>query len=172
VTSSVTTSSLAHLVAATATKVTVMTDTEVKSRAPGWVPDLSTLGARLALVRQAMGWNIAEAATACGVPVASWRNWENRGKEPRGLINVAMKIAGVTGIDYRWLALGPDQRLPEGAGSATPYYVHSQDQSGTYSTTERVVAIGLTDRRVDSANGISGVRARPLDLGRSAVRAT
>lgn len=85
-----------------------MTNTGVQTREPGWVPDVSSLGARLALVRQAMGWNIAEAATTCGLPVASWRNWENRGKEPRGLLNVAMKIAGVTGVDYRWLALGPE----------------------------------------------------------------
>ncbi|MEV0899264.1 helix-turn-helix transcriptional regulator [Actinoplanes sp. NPDC049802] len=94
-----------------------MTNAAGKGRAPGWVPDVNSLGARLALVRQAMGWNIAEAASNCGIPIASWRNWENRGKEPRGLVNIAMKIAGVTGVDYRWLALGPVEEIPATAAS-------------------------------------------------------
>jgi transcriptional regulator with XRE-family HTH domain len=82
------------------------------TRAPGWVPDASTFGARLALVRQAMGWgNVKQAAQLCGIPVETWRNWERDGGEPRGLVNAAMKIAGVTGVDYRWLAIGPDDRV-------------------------------------------------------------
>jgi transcriptional regulator with XRE-family HTH domain len=100
--------SLAHTVAFKTVTLFAMNALE-KSRQPGWVPNINTFGARLALARQAMGWgNVAEAANACGIPIASWRNWERDGREPRGLLNVAMKIAGVTGIDYRWLAIGPD----------------------------------------------------------------
>jgi transcriptional regulator with XRE-family HTH domain len=72
----------------------------------GWIPDDSTLGARLALVRQRMGWNIKEAAIACAIAPESWRRWEADRTEPRGL-STYMKIAGVTGVNYRWLAFGP-----------------------------------------------------------------
>lgn len=98
--------------------------TQTARREPGWIPDLSTFGARLAAVRQAMGWgNVAEAATACGIPVATWRNWERDGREPRGIVTKSMMIAGVTGVDYRWLAMGPE-RMPEPAspGMATRRY--------------------------------------------------
>jgi hypothetical protein len=75
----------------------------------GWVPGVDTFGARLALVRQAMGWgNVAEAAVACGVPVASWRNWERDDRSPRDLARIVHKIATRTGCDPIWLA-GLDQ---------------------------------------------------------------
>lgn len=71
----------------------------------GWIPDVSTFGARLALVRQRMGWgNVAEAALACGVPVASWRNWERDGRKPRDLPGVVQAIAARTGVSAVWLA--------------------------------------------------------------------
>ena len=85
--------------------------TDLSPRPPGWTPDVSTFGARLALVRQRMGWgNVKQAADLCGTPVQSWRGWERDGLMPRSLITVCIKIAGVTGVDYRWLALGPDDR--------------------------------------------------------------
>lgn len=69
-----------------------------------WVPDDNTFGARLALVRQRMGWgNVKLAAEACGLPPESWRTWERDGVEPRGLNRIARKVADVTGCSYAWL---------------------------------------------------------------------
>lgn len=150
---------LAHLLASTVANLFAMT-TQEERRAPGWVPDISTFGARLALVRQAMGWgNVAEAAKMCGVPIASWRNWERDGREPRGLINVAMKIAGVTGVDYRWLALGPDvqQGQPVPAVGMKP----TGEYPMRYRPREHVVAIGAGEVR--DSNMRSNLRTRPID---------
>jgi transcriptional regulator with XRE-family HTH domain len=73
-----------------------------------WVPKLATFGARLAAVRHHMGWNIKEAATACGVPAQSWRGWELDGREPHRQVTIALAIAGRTGCDVDWL-LGLDR---------------------------------------------------------------
>lgn len=71
----------------------------------GWGPDDAEFGARLALVRQRMGWgNVKEAALACGLPVESWRNWERDGRKPRDYIAVCQKISARTGADLSWLA--------------------------------------------------------------------
>jgi transcriptional regulator with XRE-family HTH domain len=71
----------------------------------GWRPDDETFGARLALIRQAMGWgNVREAALACGVPPESWRNWERDGREPRNYLAICRKISDRTGVDLAWLA--------------------------------------------------------------------
>lgn len=72
----------------------------------GWTVDDTTFGARLALVRQRMGWNIKEAATACGIPPASWASWE-AGALPRKREETCEKIAAQTGADYLWLMVGP-----------------------------------------------------------------
>lgn len=69
-----------------------------------WIPQ-DTFGARLALVRQRMHWNIAEAATACGLGDENWRQWE-RGRSPRNLQDVAEAIAARTGCDLTWLMMG------------------------------------------------------------------
>lgn len=74
-----------------------------------WVPDASTLGARLALIRQRMGWNITEAARECHVHAESWRLWEQQGREPRRLVTIAMAIATRTGVDLDWLVYGPNK---------------------------------------------------------------
>ena len=74
----------------------------------GWIADDDTFGARLALVRQRMGWNIAEAARTCGVNGESWRLWE-QGRSPSRLTTIAMGIASATGCDYLWLVHGPDR---------------------------------------------------------------
>lgn len=110
-----------------------MTDSTMGHRPPGWIPDVSTFGARLALVRQAMGWgNVKLAATLCGIPVETWRTWERDGIEPKSRITQCMKIAGVTGVDYRWLALGPDGPTPAPAAA-------ERSASGPYRD-QRVVA--------------------------------
>lgn len=75
--------------------------------APGWFADDSTFGARLALVRQRMGWgNVAEAAEACGFAAGSWRNWERDGRIPRDQVSIARRISIRTGCDYDWLLDG------------------------------------------------------------------
>lgn len=74
-----------------------------------WRADASTFGARLALVRQRMGWgNVKEAATECGVPTESWRTWERDGATPRDTAAIARKIADRTRCDYLWLLAGAD----------------------------------------------------------------
>lgn len=78
-----------------------------------WVPRGDSFAARLAMIRHAMGWNIKEAALACGFPPGSWREWELRGRDPRGLANIAEQIAERTGADEYWLMTGklpPDPR--------------------------------------------------------------
>jgi len=73
--------------------------------ARGWVPE-DTLGARLALIRQRMGWSATEAADRCGgLGDQNWRNWE-AGKVPRDLPRVGSKIAAATGCDLDWLLRG------------------------------------------------------------------
>lgn len=85
-----------------------------------WIPDDSTFGARLALIRQRMAWgNVKEAAEACGIPVQSWRTWERDGVEPRGLTRIARQVAERTGCDYGWLVGGLELagRLPASSGT-------------------------------------------------------
>jgi len=88
-------------------------------RATGWVPTASTFGARLALIRQHMGWgNIERAAKACGISTETWRSWERDNREPHRLATVAKKISTVTGCDYLWLLAGPQ----DGDGGTTRQY--------------------------------------------------
>jgi len=76
-----------------------------------WVPDTTSFGSRLALVRWRMGWNAKEAALACGLPPGSWRDWEVHGRMPRNVIQVAGQVAERTGVDDLWLLTG---RMPQG----------------------------------------------------------
>lgn len=70
----------------------------------GWRPDDTSFGARLALVRQRMGWgNVKEAALACGQPVESWRSWERDGRQPRDYMRICGAISERTGVDLAWL---------------------------------------------------------------------
>lgn len=75
----------------------------------GWTVDDSEFGARLALVRQRMQWNIKEAARECDVPAASWGSWE-AGSMPRRYAEVCDKISRRTGADYVWLMAGSSSR--------------------------------------------------------------
>lgn len=127
----------------------------------GWTPDDTTLGARLALIRQHMGWgNIAKAAKECGVPTDSWRNWEVDGREPHRLTTIAMTIATKTGCDYLWLVHGPDR----GATIRSTCYdpgVHVVATVGQMD--ERNPSIGHpTTRPVRQTRPIVGASTRPL----------
>jgi hypothetical protein len=111
----------------------VMTTDAGTQQAAPWTADASTFGARLALVRQHMGWgNVKTAAEKCGLPVESWRNWERDGVEPRRLTTIAMTIASVAGCDYLWLVHGPDR------GSVRP--------TTRYAGEARVIARGGENR--------------------------
>lgn len=71
---------------------------------PGWVADDSSFGARLALIRQRMGWgNVKEAALGCGLPVESWRGWERDGRMPRDIVTTCRRISDRTGCNLGWL---------------------------------------------------------------------
>lgn len=87
-----------------------------------WVPTTSSFGARLALIRWKMGWNMKEAALACGFSQQSWRGWELRGSDPRGFADVARKISERTGVDEYWILTGrelaPHPSGPDGGNSA------------------------------------------------------
>lgn len=83
----------------------------------GWTVDDSTFGARLALVRQRMQWNIKEAARECGIPAASWGTWEN-GAMPRRYTEMCRLIANRTGADIGWLVMGPEGKRAQ----ATAHY--------------------------------------------------
>jgi transcriptional regulator with XRE-family HTH domain len=72
-------------------------------RGTSWVPTVDTFGARLALLRHHMGWNAAEAARECGIPVATWRDWETRGQLPRNIRQAALQINAATGAHLVWL---------------------------------------------------------------------
>lgn len=71
-----------------------------------WVVTGNAFGSRLAMVRWRMGWNIKEAALACKLPAASWRDWELAGSMPRRYIDVCSTVAEVTGADRDWLIDG------------------------------------------------------------------
>lgn len=138
--------------------------TELKARPQGWVPNVATFGARLALVRQHMGWtNIKEAAEACAIAPQTWRQWESDKFVPRQLVHACMKIAGVTGVDYRWLALGPEDQAPADSESLARV-------TGGYTAVlpigERVIAAISSPRHVTSTVRTeirTGVRTRPLE---------
>lgn len=90
-----------------------MTTGTLPTTAQPWVPNDDSFAARLALIRHRMRWNVKEAARACGVPAASWRQWEFDEAQPRRFVEVAMKIASTVGCDVDWLIRG----LRQPAGS-------------------------------------------------------
>ena len=66
---------------------------------------MESFGARLALIRQRMGWGTTrEAARECGLPADGWRRWERSGRQPRDYAAVCTAIASRTKCDVAWLA--------------------------------------------------------------------
>lgn len=83
-----------------------------------WVPSVDTFGARLALIRWRMGWNVKEAAVECGLPPSSWTNWE-AGKKPRDYVATINRIVLRTRVDRVWLMTGEGSPEPvEGPASS------------------------------------------------------
>lgn len=56
-----------------------------------------------------MGWNVKEAARACGLNESNWRGWEMDGRLPHKFADVAAKISRKTGASKYWLMDGEGQ---------------------------------------------------------------
>jgi transcriptional regulator with XRE-family HTH domain len=107
-----------------------------RNLAQGWTVDDSTFGARLALVRQRMQWNVKEAARECGIPAASWGSWEN-GAMPRRYTEMCRLIAQRTGADYGWLLDGPGLTGKAGDVRTTHGYSTVTEQSAVHTDRPR-----------------------------------
>lgn len=67
---------------------------------------IDTFGARLAVVRTAMGgWNVKKAAEYFEIDPGSWANWE-KGKKCQTVEKVARAIEKKSGIKAEWVAVG------------------------------------------------------------------
>ncbi len=136
--------------------------TSVEQRSQGWIADDASFGARLALVRQRMGWtNVKEAAVACGLPAENWRRWERGGAEPRRLVTIAMTIATRTGCDFLWLVHGPSR-----GGATSQSYLTSRVVARVRPPIETPVERGShlrnPARSVRQTRPLVGVAIRPL----------
>jgi transcriptional regulator with XRE-family HTH domain len=148
------------------------TPTEAPQAADRWEPTLDTFGARLAAIRHKLGWNVKEAALACGLPPQNWRNWE-AGDEPRRLVTIAMAIAGRTGVGLDWLVYGPDR----GAISAPRDLTVRYPRTPRRGVGERVITqVGHGDARRRPGGRVTPVRSsqrsRPTRQGRRPVSRT
>jgi hypothetical protein len=86
-----------------------------------WIPTDETFGARLALIRQRVGWgNVTAAAVACDITVSSWRAWERDNVLPKAYLSTCQRIAEVTGCDLAWLVGVPPLGTPHTGGIALP----------------------------------------------------
>jgi hypothetical protein len=79
---------------------------------PNWIPDASTFGARLALVRWRMGWNVKEAERECNLSQNTWSGWE-AGAQPRNYVEVVGSIVWKTGVNKMWLMTGEGSPEPQ-----------------------------------------------------------
>lgn len=70
-----------------------------------WIPRTDSFGARLALVRWRMGWNVAEAERECGLTQNTWAGYEG-GREPRRYVEIVNRIVLRTSVDKMWLMTG------------------------------------------------------------------
>lgn len=82
----------------------VLTDETGESDTGPRVP-YDDFGNRLAVIRAELGLNVLQAAKLCELNDESWRKWE-RGTKPRGMDDVARKIARATGYSEQWLMMG------------------------------------------------------------------
>lgn len=156
--------------------MTTETAPATAAKGEAWVPDDSTFGARLALIRQRFGWNITEAARECGMHAESWRLWEQAGREPRRLVTICMAIASRTSVDFDWLLRGPSSAMLRQRSEATRWYVETV-LNGTKSNAPegRVIAqVGHGDGRLKSHSRRSArqrnlIGSRTAPIARSSV---
>jgi transcriptional regulator with XRE-family HTH domain len=81
-----------------------------------WVPSTDDFASRLVLVRHQMGWNLKEAALACGVKAQSWREWELENRKPRDYEGICRQIATRSGCNLIWLMTGISSPRPPDDG--------------------------------------------------------
>jgi transcriptional regulator with XRE-family HTH domain len=114
---------------------------ELASRTPETpvILDASEFGARLALVRWHMGWNISEAEKACGISQNTWANWE-KGSRPRDFQKATESIAEKASVDLVWLMTG--QAYPARPVVKLPHLDSNQEPIGSQSAP----VISLSDR--------------------------
>jgi transcriptional regulator with XRE-family HTH domain len=86
----------------------------------GWVPSTESFGARLALVRNHLGLNVAKAAELAGEDDSNWQNWE-RGVKPRDMVDKARKISEALGCNFLWLLTGSTEGSNATAGYPWAY---------------------------------------------------
>ncbi len=100
------------------------------STARDWIPDTNDFASRLVLVRHKMGWNLKEAALACGVKAQSWREWELESRKPRDYEGVCRQVADRSGCNLIWLMTGygsnqpPDGGKESHPGESNPRPIH------------------------------------------------
>lgn len=85
-----------------------------------WIPRADDFASRLVLIRHEMGWNLKEAAIACGIRAQSWREWELKHRKPQDYEAVCQKIAQRSGCNLVWLMTGYEPPSPDGGGSESP----------------------------------------------------
>jgi transcriptional regulator with XRE-family HTH domain len=135
--------------------------TPVEAQAQGWIGTDDTFGARLALIRQRMGWNIAEAARECGLGTENWRLWEQAGRTPSKLVTIAMAIATRSGCDYLWLVHGPQR----GGAVRTTSFLPGARVIGTIGTKRPT-----RNRPIERSSVRSQSTTRPVQQTRPLVR--
>lgn len=131
--------------------------------AKGWMPDDSTFGARLALIRQRMQWgNVREAAIACGIPPESWRTWERDGVTPRRIVEMSTLIAQATGCDLGWLIAG--SAMVGRVEIATPAVHDQKVVSGQLGRLDIPARATFPARRASRPSGRNSAQRRPVSV--------
>lgn len=77
---------------------------EAEQAHPG-IP-LDSFRVRIAAIRAERGWNVSQAAMACGLSVENWRKWEKNGRRPQAYEETCRRIADGSGYDRAWIASG------------------------------------------------------------------
>ncbi|ACI06248.1 immunity repressor [Mycobacterium phage BIB8] len=94
-----------------------------------WVPTADDFATRLVLVRHQMGWNLKEAAMACGIKAQSWREWELENRKPRDYEGVCRQVSARSGCNLVWLMTGVNPLPPNDGsrlGESNPRPIHYQ----------------------------------------------
>lgn len=84
-----------------------------------WIPAADDFATRLVLIRHEMGWNLKEAALACGIRAQSWREWELEHRKPRDYEKVCQQISKRSGCNLVWLMTGYTPPPPNGGGGGS-----------------------------------------------------
>jgi len=100
--------------------------------------DKDTLGGRIGRAREAMGYDMIEAAEKIGVTQETYDNWENDRDEPRA--NKITIMAGVLSVSASWLLYG----IGESPSSTTTSEEVAQLRQQLYQIKELHDATGQT----------------------------